>query len=112
MNNILLIALMGSVFLATPVMAQDLATLEKKVIARAESDPETASDYFMSMIEKRPAPDSETQAVYLYGMGLAHERMGDMVNAVDYYRGAELFGHKGAAASLIRLGREPFPRRE
>lgn len=94
----------------TPAMADDLAALEKIVIARAESTPESAADYFMSQIELRPAPGIEVQAVYLYGMGLANERLGDMTEAVDYYRGAELFGHKGAAAALARLGREPFPR--
>ncbi len=95
---------------ALPAMAGDLAALEKTVIARAESDPENAPEYFMAQIERRPAPDSEEQAVYLYGLGVAYERQGDMVEAVDYYRGAELFGHQGAAAALARLGREPFPR--
>lgn len=93
-----------------PAMADDLAALEKTVIARAESDPETAPDYFMSMIEQRPAPGSEEQAVYLYGMGLAYERLGDMVEAVDYYRGAELFGNIAAQEALLRLNRPPFKR--
>lgn len=90
-------------------MADDLAALEKTVTERAASDPETAPDYFMSQIERRPAPDSKEQAVYLYGMGLAYERLGDIVEAVDYYRGAELFGHQGAADALARLNRPPFP---
>ena len=81
-------------------------------IARAESAPESAPDYFMSQIELRPAPATEVQAIYLYGMGIAYERMGDMVEAVDDYRGAELFGHKGAAGALVRLSRTPFPKAE
>ena len=97
-------------FISMPAMAEDLAALEKQVVARAASDPETAPDYFMSQIEAMSSPDTEVQAVYLYGMGLAHERMGDMVNAVDYYRGAELFGHQGAADALVRLHRPPFKR--
>lgn len=96
------------VLCSTPAMADDLATLEKTIIARVETAPESAADYFMSQIELRPAPGIEVQAVYLYGMGLAHKRLGDMAEAVDYYRGAELFGHQGAAAALARLGREPF----
>ena len=91
-------------------MADDLAALEKTIIERAERDPETAPEYLMSMIERRPAPGSEEQAVYLYGMGLAYERQGDMVEAVEYYRGAELFGHRAAREALVRLGRPPFPR--
>lgn len=96
--------------LPSQVLAADLVALEKTVIARAEKDPMTAPDYFMAQIERRPAPDSEEQAVYLYGLGMAYERLGDMAEAVDYYRGAELFGHKRAAAALARLGREPFPK--
>ena len=103
-----LVAFMGAVIMVTPVMAADLAALEKDVIARAESAPESAPDYFMSQIELQPAPATEVQAIYLYGMGIAYERMGDMVEAVDYYRGAELFGHKGAAGALGRLNRPPF----
>ena len=107
-----LVAFVGAVIIVTPVMAADLAALEKDVIARAESAPESAPDYFMSQIELRPAPATEVQAIYLYGMGIAYERMGDMVEAVDYYRGAELFGHKGAAGALVRLSRTPFPKAE
>ncbi len=103
-----LVAFVGAVIMVTPVMAADLAALEKDVIARAEAAPESAPDYFMRQIELRPVPTIEVQAVYLYGIGLAYERMGDTVEAVDYYRGAELFGHKEAADALVRLGREPF----
>lgn len=94
-----------------PAYAGDLAALEKTVIERAESAPETAPDYFMGQISRRPAPDSEEQAVYLYGMGLAYERLGDTVEAVDYYRGAELFGNISARKALARLNRKPFVRR-
>lgn len=92
--------------------AADLTTLEKEVVALAESEPENAPDYFMQQIELHPAPDIEVQAVYLYGIGLAYERLGDMIEALDHYRGAELFGHQGAAAALTRLNRKPFPRPE
>jgi hypothetical protein len=110
MNKTWLAVFAGAVMMITPVMAEDLDALEKDVVARAEATPESAPDYFMSQIELRPAPAIEVQAVYLYGMGLAYERQGDMVEAVDYYRGAELFGHKGAAAALARLNRQPFER--
>lgn len=104
-------ALLFALLFALPASAKadDLAALEKTVIERVESAPETAPDYFMSMIENRPAPPSEVQAVYLYGMGLAYERQGNMIDAVDFYRGAELFGHRGAAKALVRLNRPPFP---
>lgn len=100
------------VILTAPATARDLHTLEKEVIARAESAPDSAADYFMSQIEQRPAPKIEEQAVYLYGMGLAYEHLGNIAEAVDYYRGAELFDHQGAAEALIRLNRPPFPRPE
>jgi hypothetical protein len=96
---------------ALPAHAGDLAALEKTVIERAESAPESAPDYFMAQISRRPAPGSEEQAVYLYGMGLAYERLGDMMEAVEYYRGAELFGNVSARKALARLNRKPFARR-
>lgn len=108
MNKTFLTIMIGIAILAGPAMGQDLAALEKQVIARANSDPETAPDYFMSQIEAMTAPPSEVQAVYLYGMGLAYERQGDMVEAVEYYRGAELFGHRAAREALIRLKRGSF----
>jgi len=93
-------------------MAYDLITLEKEVVTLSENSPETAPDYFMGQIESNPAPAIEVQAIYLYGMGLAYEKLGNMTEAVDYYRGAELFDHPGAAAALVRLDRKPFPRRQ
>lgn len=96
------------ILLAFPAYARDLTALEKTVIERAESDPETAPDCFMAQIERRPAPGSEEQAVYLYGMGLAYERQGDMVEAVDMYRGAEYLGNASARAALVRLDKPPF----
>ncbi len=103
-----LVAFVGAVIMVTPVMAADLAALEKDVIARAEAAPESAPDYFMAQISRRPAPGSEEQAVYLYGMGLAYERQGDMVEAVDLYRGAEYLGNATARAALVRLDKPPF----
>lgn len=100
------------ILLAFPAYAEDLTALEKTVVERSESDPETAPDYFMAQIERCPAPGSEEQAVYLYGMGLAYERLGDMVEAVDLYRGAELFGNSSARAALVRLNRPPFKQPE
>ena len=67
-------------------------------------------DYIRS--RRRRAPGSEEQAVYLYGMGLAYERQGDMIEVVDNYRGAELFGHRAAREALVRLNRPPFERPE
>lgn len=93
--------------LTGPLYAGDLRSLEKSIIERAEHDPESAPDYFMEQIERRPAPDAEKQAVYLYGTGLAYERMGNMVDAIDFYRGAELFGNQAAAEALKRLNMLP-----
>lgn len=88
--------------IAMPALAADLQSLEKTVIERAEKDPATAEEYFIRQIEKRPAPSSEEQAVYVLGMGIAAERQGKAV-ALDFYLGAEALGNKTASASAQRL---------
>lgn len=90
-------------FITVPAIAADLVSLEKSVIERAEKDPATAEEYFIRQIEKRPAPSSEEQAVYVLGMGIAAERQGKVVDALDYYMGAEVLGSKTARAAAQRL---------
>lgn len=89
--------------IATPAIAADLQSLEKAVIERAEKDPATAEEYFIRQIEKRPAPSSEEQAVYVLGMGVAAERQGKVVDALDFYLGAEALGNKMASTAAQRL---------
>lgn len=91
------------VLIATPAIAADLQALEKTVIDRAESDPATAEEYFIRQIEKRPAPSSEEQAVYVLGMGIAAERQGKPADALGYYIGAEALGNKTASTAAQRL---------
>lgn len=84
MNRILFVLLL----IAMPAIAADLQSLEKTVVQRAERDPATAEEYFIRQIEKRPAPSSEEQAVYVFGMGIAAERQGRLADALDFYIGA------------------------
>ncbi len=89
--------------IATPVIAADLQSLERTVIERAEKDPATAEEYFIRQIEKRTAPSSEEQAIYVLGMGIAAERQGKAVDALDFYLGAEALGNKTASTAAQRL---------
>jgi len=80
-----------------------MAALEKAVIERAKKDPATATEYFLSMIERRPSPGSDEQAVYVLGMGIAAEQQGDIMDALDYYLGAEVLGNQTASKAAQRL---------
>jgi len=75
--------------------------LEKSAIARAESEPASADEYFLKKIEAGAAV--EEQAIYLFGMGIAQEKLGNRMEAVNNYLAAEGLGNKSAAAALNRL---------
>lgn len=102
MNKLVIVFLL-LFFAMPPALAADLEALEKIVIERAEKDPATATEYFLSMIERRPSPGSEEQAVYVLGMGIAAERQGHIVDALDYYLGAEALGNKTASKAAEKL---------
>ena len=87
--------------IALPSCAKEPETLERKVIERVEENPETAPEYFLEQIEA--GANVEAQAVYLYGMGLAAEKQGDTVEAINNYIGAETLGNESAAKALKRL---------
>ncbi len=99
MNRILFLLLL----IAVPAFAGDLQSLEKTVVQRAERDPATAEEYFIRQIEKRPAPSSEEQAVYVFGMGIAAERQGRLADALDFYIGAAALGSTAAGTAAQRL---------
>lgn len=95
-------------FITVPAIAADLALLEKTVIKRAEKDSVTAEEYFIRQIEKQPAPTTEEQAVYVLGMGIAAERQGKVVDALDYYAGAEALGSETARTKALRLQKQGY----
>ena len=78
MNKISLFlpCLTALLLLSAPVDAGNIQALEKIVIERAEQDPVTAGEYFISQIET--GATVEKQAVYLYCMGWAHEKLGNI----------------------------------
>jgi hypothetical protein len=85
-------------------LAGETESLEQAVIEHAEGKPDTAYDYFLEKIEG--GASVEEQAVYLYGMGLANEKAGNISEAINDYLGAEILGSKRASEALDRLGVE------
>lgn len=75
--------------------------LEKSVVARAESEPATAEKYFLERIEDHATV--EEQAIYLYGMGIAQEKLGNRLEAINNYLAAEGLGNESAHTALNRL---------
>ncbi|MCB9990666.1 MAG: hypothetical protein H6867_04725 [Rhodospirillales bacterium] len=88
-------------FAAIPVLAGEIESLEQKVIERAESEPDTSYEYFMEKIEA--GASIEEQAVYLYGMGIAREKQGNIGEAINDYLSAEALGYSKATEALERL---------
>ncbi len=78
-----------------------VSELEKSVVQRAAEKPETAYDYFMGKIEDKATSDE--QAVYMYGIAVAREKLGDTKEAINDYLVAEGLGNKSAAKALGRL---------
>lgn len=75
--------------------------LEETVVRRAQKDPITAYEYFLEQIEAGATP--EEQAIYLYGMGVANERKGNVAEAINDYMAADILGNESASRDLIRL---------
>lgn len=65
---------------------------EKSVFNRALSDPAKAEAYFLEKIEN--GASVEEQAIYLYGMGLANEQLGNDLEAINDYLSAEALGFR------------------
>ena len=86
---------------ATTACGGESANLEQSVQERTESKPETAPDYFLEQIEA--GATVEEQAIYLYGIGLAHEKLGNIEEAVNDYLGAEILGYAPATQALQRV---------
>lgn len=100
MNKFLMILLLA--IIPTVVACGDEASnFEKSVRIRAENEPSTAYDYFLEKIEN--GASIEQQAIYLYGMGIAHEKLGDVDEAVNDYMGAEILGYAPATKALQRI---------
>ena len=85
---------------------KSLSGLEKTVTKQALEDPETAISTFMEKIEKA---SYEEQGVYMYGMAVAREKMGDESEAINDYLSAEASGNVSARAALDRLNVDNRP---
>lgn len=94
---------MARLFLTLLLLAgcTSYSAFERKVIERAYSEPATAPEYFMHQIEN--GATVYEQAVYMYGTGLAHEKLGNKAEAFDDYLSAEALGYNKAAEALERL---------
>ncbi len=77
------------------------AAFERSVAQRANQDPATAPEYFMQQIESGASVNE--QAVYMYGIGLANEKLGNNEEAVNDYLGAEILGYAPATQALQRV---------
>jgi len=82
-----------------------LSGLEKTVTKQALEDPETSISTFMEKIETASV---EEQGVYMYGMAVAREKMGDKSEAINDYLSAEALGNESAKEALQRLGSEHY----
>ncbi len=67
---------------------KSLSGLEKIVTKQALENPETSINTFMEKIEKA---SYEEQGVYMYGMAVAREKMGDESEAInDFFVGGSI----------------------
>jgi len=89
------------ILMCSPALAGDLQPLEREVTAFAEEHPDQAYEKFMTKIET--GANIEEQAIYLYGIGLANEKLGNIEEAVNDYMGAEILGFEKASNALKRL---------
>lgn len=80
--------------------------LEKTVTKQALENPETAISTFMEKIETASV---EEQGVYMYGVAVAREKMGDESEAINDYLSAEALGNVSARAALDRLNVDHRP---
>ncbi len=81
------------------VGCSNYSDFEKTVFDRALSDPIAAEAYFLEKIENDATVDE--QAIYLYGMGLAHEKLGNDMEARNNYLSAEALGYEEARRHII-----------
>ncbi len=82
-----------------------LSGLEKTVTKQALEDPESSISTFMEKIETASV---EEQGVYMYGVAVAREKMGDKSEAINDYLSAEALGNESAKEALQRLGSEHY----
>ncbi|MCB9964493.1 MAG: hypothetical protein H6855_00215 [Rhodospirillales bacterium] len=87
--------------ISTAVKAKDFETLKQEVIKYAQTQPEQAYEHFMRKIEDGATVPE--QALYLYGMGIAHEKLGKQQEALDDYLSAEILGYKPAKTAVEKL---------
>lgn len=90
-----------TVLLVAGCTKEAINPLEKSAIARAESEPASADEYFLKQIEA--GATVEEQGIYLYGMGIAQEKLGNRIEAVNNYLASEGLGNKSASKALDRL---------
>lgn len=83
-----------------------LSRLEKTVTQQALKDPETSINNFMKKIETASV---EEQGVYMYGVAVAREKMGEKSEAINDYLSAEALGNVSARAALDRLHVDHHP---
>ncbi len=83
-----------------------LSGLEKTVTKQALEDPETSINIFMEKIE---TASFEEQGVYMYGVAVAREKMGDKSEAINDYLSAEALGNARARKALDRLHVDHHP---
>ena len=79
------------------IEAGSISKLEKKVTRQALSAPETSINIFLDKIETAGV---EEQGVYMYGMAVAREKMGDNAGALNDYLAAEALGNQSARVAL------------
>ena len=89
------------IMICSPSAASDLVSLEKEVVVFAQEHPDQAYETFMTGIES--GASTEEQAIYLYGIGLANEQLGNTEEAINDYIGAEILGFGKASEALKRL---------
>lgn len=77
-------------------------SLEGRVILRAKYNPspEAVAHDFLQGISKLTPLSIQDQGVYFYGMGIIHERQGNIGEAVMDYISGEIFGHRKSIYDL------------
>ncbi len=84
---------------------RSISELEKKVVQQALDDPQTSISFFMQKIES--GANAKEQGVYIYGVAVAREKMGDKAEAINDYLSADALGNESARQALNRLHVSP-----
>lgn len=79
-----------------------ISDLEKRIVQQATEDPQTSINIFMQKIES--GASAQEQGVYMYGIAVAREKLGDKTEAINDYLSAEALGNDSAGQALERLG--------